>query len=503
MGRKDAATLFYMNFVTTVVYLSILLNSSIAVKPRGFSLKMIRSDSQESPLYRGDHLTEAERLERLVRQSKARAHYYGSKTSSHNKSSMNPDIVRLPVELAHQQQYYYLVEVGIGTFSSQAQAYNDYYLIMDTGSDLTWIQCEGGTSYFYQDAPFFPHQDSSTYDPIPCKDNPGVCDEQHCNDAGYCMYEQGYVSGQTTSGDLAFEKFTTGSSTGEEFLETVELVMGCGFKQKNWGYGLGVPDIGDGHQLPQPLPRRGKALVAGVLGLGQGDFSTLIHQFYYYEGKFAYCLESHASPAVAGSHTYLRFGSDATIGGGPEAVHTTPIYRNPDFGTPYYLHLEDISIGDRRVNFTSRDFEIKPDGKRGTIIDSGAPLSTLSRPHFERVKKVLVEYMEAQGARVDATAATHTHLDPCFDIPPTFDPNKFPTMTFHFQQADYVLDQVSDIFFSNDHDDGSLLCFSILGVDGDPYDFTLGAMQQAHKRILYDVNGKSLLFTKENCQMAS
>ncbi|XP_026384249.1 aspartic proteinase nepenthesin-2-like [Papaver somniferum] len=213
-----------------------------------------------------------------------------------------------------------------------------------------------------------------------------------------------YVSDPTTSGDLAFETFTTNSNTGDDALETVELVMGCGFEQKNWGQILGVPDIGDGHQLPKPLPQRGSAPVAGVLGLGQGDFTSLVHQLGDSEGKFAYCLESHASPPIASSHTYLRFGSDATIGGGPEAVRRTPIFRNPNFGTPYYLHLEDISIGDRKLKFASQDFEISPDGKGGTIIDSGAPLNTMYRPHFERVKQVLVEYMEAEGARLDAAS---------------------------------------------------------------------------------------------------
>ncbi|XP_026457047.1 aspartic proteinase nepenthesin-2-like [Papaver somniferum] len=201
---------------------------------------------------------------------------------------------------------------------------------------------------------------------------------------------------------------------------------------------------------------------------------------------------------------YLRFSSDATIGDdGPEAVHTTPIFRNPYFGTPYHLHLEDISIGDQRVKFAKGDFQIKPDGKGGSIIDSGAPLSTMYKPHFERVKQVLVKHMEAQGARLDVPE--HSLLDPCFAIPPTFDPNEFPTITFHFQQADYVVDQVSDIFFSDD--DGALFCFGIVGVDvadhGGVYDFVLGAMQQANKRISYDVRKETLSFTKENCQMGS
>ncbi|XP_026457060.1 aspartic proteinase nepenthesin-2-like [Papaver somniferum] len=188
---------------------------------------------------------------------------------------MNPDSVRLPVALAYGQ-HYYLAQVGIGTMiRDQPQTFNDYYLIMDTGSDLTWTQCQGGTSYFYQDEPIFPHQDSRTYRPLPCEDHRGLCGEENCNDQGYCTYREVYFSGQVTSGDLAIETFTTNSDD-EDAFEIVDFLMGCGFEQRNWEGYLGVLDIGDGHQLPKSLPQRGTAPVAGMLGLGQGGIISLV-----------------------------------------------------------------------------------------------------------------------------------------------------------------------------------------------------------------------------------
>ncbi|XP_026430890.1 aspartic proteinase CDR1-like [Papaver somniferum] len=373
MSRKNVVS-SSINFVTAVVYVSFLLNLATAVKPRGFSMKMIRSDSKKSPMHlRYANLTQEERFQRLVEQSKARARYFASaRAAAYNRSiSMNPDIARIRLKYM-ENRHYYIGEVGID---------------------------------------------------------------------GLCTYKEGYISGPKISGHLAYETLTMKSNTGA--LGSVEkIVMGCGIDQRNFGPLFGVPEIREG---------------------------------------------------IADSHTYLRFGFDTIIEEGPpNEILTTPIIQDPNFGTPYHLILKDISIGNRSVGFQQSDFELKPDGTGGTIIDSGAPFTTMRMRHFERVEQVLVEYFTDSGIR-PADPEPGRDFDTCFDIPVDF--TAFPVMTFHFQDADFVIQHWSAYYIQE-----RLLCFGIIGLnDDDPNDVTLGAMQQANKRILHDLHAKVLKFTDERC----
>ncbi|XP_026430892.1 aspartic proteinase CDR1-like [Papaver somniferum] len=501
MSRKNVVSSSSINFVTIVVYVSFLLNLATAVKPRGFSMKMIRSDSKESPMHlRYAKLTQGERFQRLVEQSKARAHYFGSaRAAAYNRSiSMDPDIARMPVKY-RENTHYYIGEVGIGTFHNEQQPFKKFYLLIDSGSDLIWTQCHGGHNYFYQDPPIYDQENSRTYHRIPCQ-NLNKCDAQHCED-GLCTWDEEYMSGSEISGHLAYETLTLNSHTGA--LESVEkIIMGCGIDQRNFGPFFGVPEIREGdHDFPPPKPAPGTAPIAGILGLGQGssNFSLVLQlDIEDIQRRFEYCLEAYDLPGIGYSHTYLRFGFDAKIEEAPDVL-TTPIIQDPNFETPYHLILKDISINDRSLRFQQSDFELKSDGTGGTIIDSGAPFTTMRMRHFKRVKQALVEYFVDSGIPL-ADPEPGRDFDTCFVLSSGF--AAFPEMTFHFQDADFVIRQWSGIFAY--HIQERLFCLGIIGLDDDyPHDVIFGAMQQADKRIMYDLHAKVLKFTHEQCDFGS
>ncbi|XP_026409946.1 aspartic proteinase CDR1-like [Papaver somniferum] len=252
--------------------------------------------------------------------------------------------------------------------------------------------------------------------------------------------------------------------------------------------------------FPPPIPEPGTAPIAGILGLGQGTSNFCLVLRLKVDKKFEYCLESYDLEDADVSHTYLRFGSDAIIGEGPEVL-TTPVIQDPNFGTPYYLNLLDIDVNNKSVRFEKSDFEIKEDGTGGTVIDSGSPLTTMIRRHYERVEEAVLEYFEEFGIRpVDSEPG----FDLCFRVPDNF--RKYPTMTFHFEGADFVIQQWSGIFAS--FQDVNLLCLGIGSLDDDEegdfmYVVNLGAMQQANKRILYDLDAMKLSFTEEECNLGS
>ncbi|XP_026384482.1 aspartic proteinase CDR1-like [Papaver somniferum] len=468
-------------FLISITHVSLLLNSVIAVYPKkGFSIKMIHRDSKESPLYPGDHLTRGERLQRLVEQSKAQARYIESQILLHDNVtlSMNPDVVRLPV--VYEPIKFYVAMVGLGTFNDSQKTVKNYYLMIDTGSDLTWLQCEGAIKAFNQDMPLYPWNSSSTYRPIPCDTHP-LCKGDMCNADGQCIYKVRYGSGSVTSGILAIEKFTLGSNTGG--LERIDLEMGCGFRQDNFKNFIGKNHL------------RGKPdLIAGILGLGPGSWSFLNQLGAAGEGKFSYCFEAFKY-YIEGSNTYLRFGADATIGGASQEVRTTPIVVPQFRSYQYYLNLEDISVGSKRINFPSGTFEIKSRREGGAIIDTGAIISHMYKDHFDIVsdlvkthfKELGVEYIGAMGS-----------LDVCFRLRGRFDIHNYPSITLHFQQADYFIPDYKANFVMLSIE---TICFGYLRSDKNR--FILGSMQQANKRILYNIMDRSLSFAEEYCTLDS
>ncbi|XP_026431294.1 aspartic proteinase nepenthesin-1-like [Papaver somniferum] len=386
-----------INFITTLVYLSILLSLATAVKPRGFSMKMIRSDSKESPLHsRYANLTQAERFRRLVEKSKSRVRHLGSaRAAAYNRSStMNPDVASVPVSLVKDDDTgFYIGEVGIGTFNGQPQTFKSFYLIIDTSTDIIWTQCRGGNHYFYQDSEYYDQGGSNSYHPIPCDQQEEYCVGDFCDEDGFCLYRQGYLTGAQSSGELVKETFTINSNTGD--LESVEnIIMGCGLDQTDFGQVLDVPEREGDHDWDGPIPAPGTAPIAGYLGLGQGDegFSLVLQL----DNKFEYCLESYDLPGADASHTYLRFGADAIIGGGPE-VRRTPLSQDPNLKSPYHLTLRDISVGRVSAGFDEHAFVIRADGFGGTIIDSASPFTTMGFDHFQRVRQLFVDYFHPLG----------------------------------------------------------------------------------------------------------
>ncbi|XP_026430894.1 aspartic proteinase nepenthesin-1-like [Papaver somniferum] len=466
---------------------------------------MIRSDSKESPLHpRYANLTQAERFRGRAEQSKARVRHFGSaRAAAYNQtSSMNPNVV--PVKYVEDRDFY-IGEVGIGTFNDERQPFQNFYLMIDTGSDLIWTQCRGGGNYFYQDTPFYDQTGSTTYKRIPCEDLPNQCNGRRCIN-GFCTYKEEYGSGQLTYGHLAYETFTTGSTRGQEYSDRfVNIIMGCGLSQRHFGPAFGVPETrDDDHAWNGPIPAPGTAPIAGFLGLGQGasEFSLVLQLDDHTDKQFEYCLASYDLEGADVSPTYLRFGSDVKIFERPAAeILKTPIIQDQNFGTPYHLSLLDISVNNKSVGFQKSDFEIRGAGIGGTIIDSGTPLTTMIGRHYERVEQALIEYFEQFGIR--DVNKPNPGFDICFRIPNNF--NDFPTMTFHFEDADFVIKNMSGLFvlFGD-----KKLCLGIVSSPDDPevgsmFDVILGAMQQSNKRILYDVGVKELAFAEEECNLGS
>ncbi|XP_026411210.1 aspartic proteinase CDR1-like [Papaver somniferum] len=378
-------TLFIL-LLTILFHVSLLLNSVIGVNPSGFSMKIFHRDSRELPLYPGDHLTQDERFQRLAQQSKDRARYIRRKMSS-LKNSINPDVARLTMTYEDVGGSY-VASVGIGTFDG-SPAFMRYYLTVDTGSDLTWTQCQGASSYFRQEEPLYPATSSRT-----------------------CTYEVSYEDDAVTSGILANEKFSVNSDS--HALQSFTIVMGCGLNQVNF-VSDSRPEVG-----------------AGIRGLSGGSNKSFLKQLNL--GQFEYCLRPY-NDGMDGTPTYLRFGSDTRLSGGVRQAYKTGLY---DYGTGhYYLVLEDISVNGSSVGFQRWDFEYEEETRSGgCLIDSGTTMTFMRGSHFDRV----VEKVREHFRKFELDPVIPSPLDDmelCFQR--RYKRFEFPTITYHFHDADFEL----------------------------------------------------------------
>jgi hypothetical protein len=162
---------------------------------------------------------------------------------------------------------YYNVTINIG------QPPRPYYLDLDTGSDLTWLQCDAPCVRCLE-APHPLYQPSS--DLIPCNDP--LCkalhlnSNQRCETPEQCDYEVEYADGGSSLGVLVRDVFSMNYTQGLRL--TPRLALGCGYDQ--------IPGASSHHPLD------------GVLGLGRGKVSILsqLHSQGYVKNVIGHCLSS-------------------------------------------------------------------------------------------------------------------------------------------------------------------------------------------------------------------
>ncbi|KAF2313047.1 hypothetical protein GH714_008888 [Hevea brasiliensis] len=169
----------------------------------------------------------------------------------------------------------YIVTVGLGTPKK------DLSLIFDTGSDLTWTQCEPCVrSCYKQKDPTFDPSQSTSYTNISCGSS--LCNSLasatgntlNC-DSSTCVYGIQYGDSSFSVGFFGKERLTL---TPTEAFDN--FYFGCG--QNNQGLFGGS---------------------AGLLGLGRDPLSLVSQTSRKYNKLFSYCL-----PSSSSSTGFLTFG---------------------------------------------------------------------------------------------------------------------------------------------------------------------------------------------------
>ncbi|CBI21178.3 unnamed protein product, partial [Vitis vinifera] len=149
------------------------------------------------------------------------------------------------------------------------------------------------------------------------------------------------------------------------------------------------------------------SLADGMLGLGQGQLSTVSQTASKFKKVFSYCLPEEDS---IGS---LLFGEKATSQS--SSLKFTSLVNGP--GTSgleesgyYFVKLLDISVGNKRLNIPSSVF-----ASPGTIIDSGTVITRLPQRAYSALKaafkKAMAKYPLSNGRRKKGDI-----LDTCYNL---------------------------------------------------------------------------------------
>ncbi|XP_038976108.1 aspartyl protease family protein At5g10770-like, partial [Phoenix dactylifera] len=253
----------------------------------------------------------------------------------------------------------YVVTVGYGT-PEQNQTVD-----FDTGSDISWIQCQPCPACYPQQENYFNASQSSSYASIPCSSPECSLSFQHACSNSTCIYGVTYGDGSSTVGYLSRETLTLSPSD-----KVSGFIFGCGQSNKHF--------IGK---------------LAGLMGLGRGNLSLVSQTSQKFGNVFSYCL-----PPTESSAGYLTFGEPAPSA----AISYTPMHTDPTF---YVVNLTAISVGGQQLAIQPSVFS-----SAMFILDSGTVITRLPPSAYQVLRSAFQSSMMNYTMRKSSGI-----LDTCYD----------------------------------------------------------------------------------------
>ncbi|EFJ22039.1 hypothetical protein SELMODRAFT_105896 [Selaginella moellendorffii] len=288
-------------------------------------------------------------------------------------------------------------------------------LLVDTASELTWVQGTSCTNCSPTKVPPFNPGLSSSFISEPCTSS--VClgrsklgFQSACNrSTGSCSFQVAYLDGSEAYGVIAREIFSLQSWDGAA--STLgDVIFGCASKD-----------------LQRPVD-----FSSGTLGLNRGSFSFPAQigsrSKSGLSDRFSYCFPNRAEHL--NSSGVIIFGDS-----GIPAHHfqylsleqEPPIASIVDF---YYVGLQGISVGGELLHIPRSAFKIDRLGNGGTYFDSGTTVSFLVEP----AHTALVEAFGRRVLHLNRTSGSDFTKELCYDVAagdarlPTA-----PLVTLHFK----------------------------------------------------------------------
>lgn len=357
----------------------------------------------------------------------------------------------------------YFTKIGLGTPPT------DYYVQVDTGSDLLWVNCIGcakcpkKSDLGIQLRLYDPHA-SSTGKEVSCdQDLCGIAtdDRSGCKDGALCPYGVSYGDGSSTSGyfvtdnvqlDRASGNFNTTPMSGT-------IAFGCGNRQSG--------QLGSSSEA-----------LDGILGFGQANSSMLSQLASTGKVKkiFSHCLDGNKGGGIFAIGEVVK-----------PKLNTVPLI--PD--QPHYnVNLKSIEVDDSVLSLPS---SFGSNSERGAIIDSGTTLAYLP----DAVYNSLME--KITSAQPNLKLRTVEQQFTCFNF--NGDVNSgFPAVKFNFENS-LSMTIYPDEYMFKIRD--NVWCFGWMNSGTQTQDgnnlIILGDMVLSNKLVLYDLENQELGWTEYDC----
>ncbi|CAO1945164.1 unnamed protein product [Urochloa humidicola] len=360
-------------------------------------------------------------------------------------------------------------------------------VVIDTGSDLTWLQCAPCRRCYRQLTPLYDPRRSASYRPIPCASTRclGVLRYPGCDPrtAG-CVYVVVYGDGSSSTGHLATDRlvFPGGDGTTTRARAHVHhnVTIGCGHDNG------GLLDS-----------------AAGLLGVGRGELSFPSQAASAYGRVFSYCLGDRAARrrGTSASSAYLVFGRAPE----PPSTAFTPLRTNPRRPGLYYVDMAGISVGGERVAGLSGAGSLALDpatGRGGVVVDSGTAISRLAVDAYAAVRDAFDARAAAGGAR-RVGGNLSSVFDACYDLRGGGGGGRgatvrVPSVVLHFAgSADMTLPPANYLVPVVGGDRRTYFCLGLQAADDDLN--VLGNVQQQGFGITFDVERGRIGFAPNVC----
>lgn len=361
------------------------------------------------------------------------------------RTEIQPEDLSTPVVSGTSQgSGEYFSRIGVGTPAKQ------FYMVLDTGSDVNWLQCQPCTDCYQQTDPVFTPSSSSSYTALTCESPQcGSLEVSACR-TGKCLYQVSYGDGSFTVGDFVTETVSFGDSGAVN-----NVALGCG--HDNEGLFMGS---------------------AGLLGLGGGPLS-LTKQIK--ASSFSYCLVDRDSS----KSSTLDFNSAAP---GAESVFA-PLVKNGKVDTFYYVGLTGMSVGGKTVSIPPSLFQMDESGDGGIIVDSGTAITRLQTQAYNSLRDAFVKLTP------DLKSTSGVALfDTCYDFS-SLSSVQVPTVSFQFTGGRSLALPAKNYLIPVDS--AGTFCFAFAPTTSSLS--IIGNVQQQGTRVTFDLANSRVGFTPNKC----
>ncbi|XP_071721323.1 aspartic proteinase 36-like [Rutidosis leptorrhynchoides] len=359
----------------------------------------------------------------------------------------------------------YFTRVQLGTPAKE------YYVQIDTGSDVLWVSCNScdgcpKSSGLQIPIHFYDPSSSSTASTIACSDQRCSVGTQS-SDSGCsnnrCSYTFSYGDGSGTSGyyvsdQIHLDTIVQDSSSSNA---SASIVFGCSTSQ-----------TGD-------LTKSERA-VDGILGFGQKGLSVIAQ------------LSSQGVSPDSFSHCLVGNGA----GGGilvlgqiiePNMVYTPLIPSQPH----YNLNLLSISVNGQTLSIDPSMFATS-DSRGGTIIDSGTTLAYLAEEAYDPFVKAITQSVSQTVQSIISKG------NQCYLVTSST-PEMFPTVSLNFAGgASMVLRPEDYLLQQNSLGGAAVWCIGFQKIRGQGITI-LGDLVLKDRIVVYDLGGQRIGWANYDC----